>query len=477
MKANLWLIPFVIFIYSIEAAGQGAYKIDFKVKGFTDSVAYLGNYFWENTYIIDTARVNKNGSFSFSGSKSLPNGVFLLLTKGKGGNIKIFELVVGDDQVFTLETSYENPIGDMKVTGDLDNQIYFDHLNFNYERNKEAEPLVKILRDSSIRSENKMEAREKFNAVGQKVKSYQNDLSKKYPTTVTARMLKANSDIEVPLTFGDQNSRYNYFKAHYWDNFNVADDALLRLPNPLFKEKLEYFLDKMVLQNPDSLIKEIDKLASIARKNKETYKFLIWKCLGKYQSPEIMGLDAVFVHLSDKYVSTGELDFWMDKKTKKNIIDQAAQLSRSLIGQTAANLIMQDQNLQPRNMYDIKNKYTILFIFDPDCGHCREETPKLVNFYNAHKKKFDVEVYAVSADTSIQKMKKYIQEMKMPWITVNGPRSYVGSYQKLYDAAQTPSLYIIDNQKKIIAKKPPIEKLEEFLSHYEESQKKKKSAP
>jgi peroxiredoxin len=137
----------------------------------------------------------------------------------------------------------------------------------------------------------------------------------------------------------------------------------------------------------------------------------------------------------------------------------------------APNLAMQDQNKQRRDLHAIKNKYTILFIFDPDCGHCREETPKLVNFYNAHKKKFDLEVYAVSADTSMQKMKDYIKEMKMPWITVNGPRSYVGSYQKLYDAAQTPSLYIIDNKKKIIAKKPPIEKLEDFLTHYEKQQK------
>jgi peroxiredoxin len=171
------------------------------------------------------------------------------------------------------------------------------------------------------------------------------------------------------------------------------------------------------------------------------------------------------------------MDFWINEKTKKNLKDHADQLRLSLIGQTAPNLIMQDQNLQPKNMYDLKNRYTILFIFDPDCGHCREETPKLVNFYNANKKQFDIEVYAVSADTSIQKMKNYIKEMKMPWITVNGPRSYVGSYQKLYDANQTPSLYIIDSKKKIIAKKPPIEKLEEFLTHYEESQKKKGLLP
>jgi thiol-disulfide isomerase/thioredoxin len=68
----------------------------------------------------------------------------------------------------------------------------------------------------------------------------------------------------------------------------------------------------------------------------------------------------------------------VNDKIKQNLKDYAEKLRPSLVGKTGANLIMQDQNLQPRSMYDIKNKYTILWIFDPGCGHCREETPKLV---------------------------------------------------------------------------------------------------
>ncbi|MEO5602970.1 MAG: hypothetical protein ABIR06_18765, partial [Cyclobacteriaceae bacterium] len=58
-------------------------------------------------------------------------------------------------------------------------------------------------------------------------------------------------------------------------------------------------------------------------------------------------------------------------------------------------------------------------------------------------------------------------EMKMKWITVNGPRTYVGPYQDLYDASTTPTLYVLDGKKKIIGKKIPAEKLEDFLTQYE----------
>ena len=118
-------------------------------------------------------------------------------------------------------------------------------------------------------------------------------------------------------------------------------------------------------------------------------------------------------------------------------------------------------------LYDLKNKYVMIYFFDPDCGHCREESPKLVNFYNKNKVKLNLEVFAVSADTSMQKMRDYIKEMKMTWITVNGPRSYLGQYNKSYYAETTPTLYIVDEKKKIIAKGLNAESLDGFFTNYE----------
>lgn len=462
-------------LFSISAIAQEGYKIDFKVKGLKDTTAYLGYYYGESTYITDTAKVNSQGEFSFFSKKSLGQGVYLLVVN----KTKLVDIVVSQDQFFFLETDTEDYVKNMKVTGDQDNKLFFDNMMHNMERGKEADPFVKIIQDSVLAEENKKEAREKFSAVSKKVIAYQDDIIKNHPTSLTGRILKANKSIEVPdppiLANGRKDStfQFRYYKAHYWDNFDLSDEALIRMPKPFYMEKLKDYISKMVVPQPDSIMKEIGKLATVARKNQETYKYLIWMYVVHFQNPEIMGLDAVYVQLFDKYFASKEMDFWINEKTKKNLKDHADQLRLSLIGMTAPNLAMQDQNKQRRDLHGIKNKYTILFIFDPDCGHCREETPKLVNFYNAHKKKFDLEVFAVSADTSMQKMKNYIKDFKMPWITVNGPRSYTGSYQKLYDANQTPSLYIIDNKKKIIAKKPPIEKLEEFLTHYERSLGKK----
>lgn len=471
------LIPvFWIFMItvSLTATAQTGYKLQFKVDGWKDTTAYLGHYYGESTYLKDTAKVNATGQFVFDGKKELAQGVyFLVLNK-----TKIFEFLVGKNQHFTLDTKAEDYVKFMKVVSDNDNKIFFENMVFNMERHKEAEPFLKVIQDSTLTEDKKKSAREGFSKVNEKVTAYQQSVIDKNPGSLVAALFKANMPIRVPEAPRKPNGgidstfQLRWYREHFFDNFDLSNDALIRLPRSLYAEKINEYLDKLWAPQPDTIKKAITFIASKAKKNQETYKYSLWICLLKYQQPEIMGLDAVYVDVFDTYYASGEMNFWVTPSLMKNLKEHADRLRKSLIGKPAPNLIMQDANLKPRSMHDLKNKYTILFIFDPDCGHCKTETPKLVEFYNKNKAKFDIEVFAVSADTSIAKMRDFAKQFKTPWITVNGPRTYVGPYSDLYDSQTTPSIYIIDEKKKIIAKKPPIEKLEEFFTNYEKFIKK-----
>lgn len=471
---KIGLLTFSLF-FSLACTAQTGYKLRFKIDGLKDTTAYLGYYYGESTYVKDTARVNHTGEFVFDGAQTLPQGVyFLVLNK-----TRIFELVVGHNQDFLLETSTADYVKNMKVTGDVDNRLFFENMVFNMERHQEAEPFIKIIQDSTLSEDEKKAARESFRKVNEKVQAYQEKVIHEQPATLTARIFKANKPVQIPepprKADGNIDSTFQlrWYREHFFDHFDLADDALIRLPRPVYQEKVNEYLDKLYAPQADTLKKALTHVISKAKKNPETYKYAVWTLVMKFQNPEIMGLDEVYVHLNDTYFASGEMNFWANESMRKNLKEHADRLRKSLIGQKGANLIMQDANLKPRELYDIRNKYTVLYIFDPDCGSCKKETPKLVDFYN--KKKFDVEVYAVSADTSMVKMRKYIKEMNMSWVTVNGPRTYVGPYQDLYDANTTPTLYVLDHQKKIIGKKIPAEKLEDFLTQHEKIQRLKAS--
>lgn len=441
------------------------YKIAFEVKGWADTIAYLGYYYGESTYIKDTARVDSNGKFVFSNNIVLPQGVyFLILDKSK-----IFDILVGENQQFEITTDTANYVVNMKVKSDVNNQVFLDNMLYNIGMNSKAQPHLELLKDSTSTEKDKTMAREQLTQLNNEVNEQLANVIEKNKGLLISDLLKARQKVEIPEELrNDREKGYQYYKMHYWDNFDVGNNALLRLPEPLYRKKLDDYFDNLFLQSPDTLIPAIDKLITQAKRNKETYKFMVWNITIKYQNPKYMGQDAVFIHLYDNYFANGEMDFWANESLKGNLQERADQLRKSQIGKVAPNLIMLDQNLKRKSLYGLNNKFTVLYFYDPDCGHCKKETPKLDSFYKTTK--YDVEVFAVCADTSMVKMKKYISDYDLSWVSVNGPRSVTPNYHQLYDATTTPSIYILDDKKKIIAKKfPDSGKIEEFLDNYTKS--------
>lgn len=474
-----FFLSFIIaFSTTVATFAQApAYKLDFKIDGLNDTTLLLGHYYSESTYAKDTAK-SVNGVFSFDGKKTLPPGVYFII-KGK---IKLFELLIGNNQQFQMTTSTKDYVANMKVTGDYDNQLFFENMRFNVERNTEAEPHVKVMQDSTAGEDAKKAAREALTKINDVVIAYQDNIIAKYPESFTAKLFKTTKKIDVPeppkRADGSIDSTFQlrYYREHYFDNFDLSDEALIRLPRNIYKEKVDEYLDKLFVPEADTLTVAINKLIAKAKKNQEAYKYLTWICLLKYQQPKYMGLDQVYVNLFDKYFASGEMNFWVNDQLKKNLKDQADRIRSSALGKKSNNLILKDVNGNMRSLHSMANKYTVLFIFDPDCGHCKKETPKLVDFKNTTK--LDVGVYTVSADTSMTKTQKYVKEMKMEkFVNTCFYYSAVGNYRDLYDAETTPTIYILDKEKKIIGRKiPAAEEIGPFLERYEKFQEAKLKA-
>lgn len=468
-------LALLFVLFSTAALAQNAYKLDFKVKGLKPAPVYLGFYQQDKTFARDTAQADASGVFSFTGTKKLNQGLYFLMQDNH-----LFDFVVGSDQEFSISTSTDD-LRTLVVTGDEDNLLFVENWKILSTANKSSEPHVKVLRDSTASPERKAEANKIYEETGKQVLAQQEEIIAKNPNSVTARLLRMHKPLNVPdppkKPDGtiDSTFQLKYYKQHYFDNFGLDDEVMLRVPKVIYWDKVQGYLDKLFIQQPDTLFNAVDKLIAIAKQNQDTYKYLVWNAIVYYQNHSIMGLDQVYVRLVDKYITSGEMDYWLDKKTVGNMKDYADKLRRGPIGTKGANLIMQDAQLQPKSMYDIKTKYTVLFFFKPSCGHCREETPKLVKLYNEKKKKLNLEVFAVSTDTTMKEMKDFINDFKTPWITVNGPRSYIKEhFSKLYYAELTPTVYVLDENKKIIARRIDVEQIDDFIENYEKMELRKK---
>ncbi len=93
--------------------------------------------------------------------------------------------------------------------------------------------------------------------------------------------------------------------------------ALICLPRPLYRDKINEYLDKLYAPTSRYDHESYRKIVAKAKKNQETYKYAVWISLLKYQQPEIMGLDEVYVNVYDKYFASGEMNFWVNDKMSK----------------------------------------------------------------------------------------------------------------------------------------------------------------
>jgi peroxiredoxin len=227
---------------------------------------------------------------------------------------------------------------------------------------------------------------------------------------------------------------------------------------------LNNFFTNVVIQHPDSICKEADKLVEKARANKEMFKYVVWWITYNYETSKVIGFDAIFVHMVEAYYMTNQC-YWMTPTLLENITKRAMKLKPILLGKTAPNMIMQDTNFQLQSLAAVVAKYTIVLFWDYNCGHCKTEMPKIVKFYNTKKDELGLKVFAVCTDTSMVEMKKFIRKDSMNFINVDGPRAITPHYAELYDIYSTPVIYLLDEKKTIISKRIEVDMIGDIINH------------
>lgn len=458
------LLPVILSILLPHLVSGQGYQIRFKVKGLKDTTCMIGNYYGNNTYVSDTLRVDKNGSFTYKAPPETGRGLYMVILSEK----KYFEFVLNDDKKFSIETDISDLQGKISISGSQDNTLFYDYLKKTTEQYAAMQTIETRYANPKTHNDTLL-VRQKIDSLNKGLVAYKNDLAAKYPNSFIALLINAMREPDVPeaplLPNGRKDSlfQFRYYFNHYWDGTDFTDDRYLR--TPVFYNKLKKYYDNVVVQTPDSVIAAVDRLIERSRPNEEMFKYMLWFATYHYESSEIMGFDKVFVHLVDKYYATGQAT-WVNKTVQESLIRKANRIRPLLIGSPAPNMVMMDTLGRLVSLYNLDFDYIIVLFWDPECGHCEKEIPKLKEFYDQNHNRLNLEVYAVCSDSSLVKMKKSIIKKGTTWINVNGPRRLTGNYHDEYDVATTPVIYILNRKKEIIAKQIRTDMIEQFFKNY-----------
>ncbi|MEY4902945.1 MAG: hypothetical protein RLZZ292_760 [Bacteroidota bacterium] len=466
MKKNL-LVLITLCLLSLSVFAKSGYEIKVKLANYTEKQLVLGYHLADKQYIKDTVTADEKGWFTFKDKdgKELPAGIYLVITMPEKQYFQV--LVDKDDQFFSVETDAKEPMENMKIKGSNLNKDFYAYMDFLAKQRKEADKVRAQMKIDSADTKKRENWSKELDKIDASVKSYLAETLKKQDKTLIAAIIKGSQDIDVPEFKEEkdvaerQRKRYFYYKNHFFDNFNMGDSRLLR--SPVQFNRVEYYVNKLTQQIPDSINNSVDRVLQLVKPSEESYKFYLIHFLNYFAKSNIVGMDACYVHIAKNYYAKGEAN-WTEKEQLDKIIDNAKTLEPILIGKTAPNLNMQKRDGTPISLYDIKAPYTIIFIWDPECGHCKKSMPAVMDFYEKYKDK-GIEIFAICnrVTDKVPQCWEYIDTQKrMTWLNVVDPY-LLSKYNTLYDVKSTPQVFILDKEKKIISKRIAGEQLGEVM--------------
>jgi thiol-disulfide isomerase/thioredoxin len=389
----------------------------------------------------------------------------------------------------------------LKSADSKENQEFFTYIKYITSRNKEFNKFRE-----ETKGKNKKDSTEYMNAkikmLNDDVKKYEADFMTKMKGTFVYDVLNLKTEKEPTSIPKASNGRpdslysYYYYKGHYFDGVDFKDERIIR--TPFFDDRIKRYFEQVVVNHPDTINAEIDKIMAKCNEGNLIYNLLLGYFTYKYEQSKIMGFDKVFVHVADKYILSGKAKGVYTEETITKIKERVDIMRNLLLDAQVSELYMIDtadgrkvrkmgfdtasssksitdlyykniEKLTPlfKTLYQVKAKYTVLVFWAVDCGHCQTEIPKLHEDLKALKG-VDYKVFAVQTkDDLFDTWRKFLIEKDLKnFIHVYDP-VHLNNLKERFDIYSTPVIYILDKDKKIKAKRLGAEQVVEMLKTLE----------
>ena len=465
----------MLFSYVNAQSYSSGRNIFIKMTPLKNTKVYLGSYYGTTLALFDSAFLNEKSEGFFKASNKLTGGIYFVVTKEPDYAIQ-FDFLMDKDQQFRIvadTAKKDKPI----ISGSFENDLREPYKSLLLSEQKRMQAYSYFFKDKKNRTKKDTTDYIKEDSISKrKITDYQDSIIKHYPESTLSlifNILKRPTVPAIPVVKGKADSLYPYHfvKNHYWDDIAFSDDRMLH--TQFFEPKLDEYFKYYISIEADSIIKEVNYILLSARTSKEIYPYLLNKFTKEYMNPKFMGQDKVFVFLFENfYLAKGDTSF-LDASNKKIVTERAYNLIANQIGVQASEMNFPDSSGKVVPLYSMQNSFIIVAFWDPTCGHCKIEIPRLDSMYRAKWKALDVGIYAVNInEPEFASWKKFISENKLTgWIhthesnavRIASEKAKQMNFRQAYDIYKTPTFYLLDKDKRIIAKQLSMEQFDEII--------------
>lgn len=482
---------------SLATTAQDQRRLQFEIKGTAHDTVFLANYYGNKLYYSDTAVADAKGVSVFNRPGGYLTGVYAVVVPGP----KYFELIV-NEPVIEMKSDTAALNEKLEVVSSDENRLFLDYIHYLGESRMEADGIKAQMEDLEDPVA-KAKLNDRLKGLDSAIKDYQTALVAHNPSTFVAHIVKMSmtpENTEVYRADGSVDSVASYynFRAHFWDNTDLMDPRNLR--TPVFQNKFDEYIGRVIPQVPDTISKYADDLIRRMDDHGDLFKFAVNGITYKYETSKIMGMDAVFVHMAQTYYcpkdgKPNRVD-WMTEEKLDKLCERARKEAPLVIGAKATEIILTDTTeANWVSMYNMPDEYVVIVFWDPHCGHCKKVLPKFHEDWKEKLKPLGVGVYAVaSASDSVlfHDWKKFIAANDLDWVNVGRTwhifeeakkaswkfiPKYTTieslNYPDIWDVYATPRFYIVDKERKIVGKQLEADQMVDLVKALEKQKKAK----
>ncbi len=449
------LIVYSYFLFSIFCFANSQ-NLVIEVKGAQTHKAILYSLKGENNEKIDSIFSGNNNYFTYTFKKNLFHTGFYRAVFNQNIHIDF----IYDGENIYISTNSDDILDSLHVINSLSNQLYYSFTKLNRSFKTKTD-LLQLLLAKYPKDDNYYEkTKAELHHVQENYLNFINVISQKIPDSFIARYIKS---YQLPIVNAalPPNQQLEFLKSHSLDNVNFKDGELIF--SDLFTVKtIEYLTYYRNPQMPKGILENefksaIDTILNKAKVNYKVYKQIVEYLIDGFRK---FGFENDLKYIIDNYVIKDDL--CLDNKTEKSIQLMINQDKILHIDAIVPDISMQDPSGKIVNLDKIESKKILIIFYASWCPHCMALIPKLKEYLSTLHN-HGLKVLAISLDTKRSDWINFINRNNLKWINISDLNGWDSKTALDYYIYATPTMFLIDSNKKIIAKPKNIGDLKNFL--------------
>ncbi|MDF1516640.1 MAG: TlpA disulfide reductase family protein, partial [Lutibacter sp.] len=268
--------------------------------------------------------------------------------------------------------------------------------------------------------------------------------------------IKATQKYFAPTLFVSPQEYLNSVKQHYFDFIDFDSDALKNAT--FFSEKaIEYVFylnvsDDVQVQN--ALYKNaISEIMQKVGENNAVKSDILISLIYAFEQFENMAMagfviDEFYSKLFENYIDEA-------------LVDEMRSKIKLAIGNKAPEIIWEENGVQKKlSELNVAGDYILVF-WSTTCSHCLQEIPKLYEFSLGNA---SIHVVAVALEDNKTEFEQFAKKLTT-WTNILGLKKWENEMAKEYRINSTPTYFILDKDKNIIAKPEHFEDVKAYFEN------------